>query len=65
MPVQPQEASQSDTYTILRAHKYDPGTQATNQKRIIQVKDYDEIKDKRLDFIRSLLVSEGVFDSTE
>lgn len=66
MSTQPREDSkESEEYTVLRVHQYDPSKDAAAQKRLIQLGDYTAIQDKKLDLIRSLLVSEGVFDSPE
>ncbi|KAE8361322.1 hypothetical protein BDV27DRAFT_160836 [Aspergillus caelatus] len=66
MSVQPRdESGESKSYTILRVHRYDSSTQAATQKRIIEIGDYQAIQNQKLDLIRSLLVSEGVFDSPD
>ncbi|KAJ5569068.1 hypothetical protein N7450_011554 [Penicillium hetheringtonii] len=67
MPVEaPKDGTDGSTkVSILRVHRYDPSTQAATQQRIIQVGDYNAIEDKKLDIIRSLLVTEGVFDSPD
>lgn len=51
--------------SVLRVHHYDPTSESVSQKRIIQLKSYDDLKDKKLNALRPLLVKEGVFDSPE
>lgn len=56
-------ASGSAVETILRVHRYKTSTGAVKRFRSIQVGSVKDLKDKNLEFIRSLLVKENVFSS--
>lgn len=58
----PQDVS---SCTVLRVQKYDPGTHATSQKRLIQETGSVDDTIGTLVDLRKFLIAEQVFDSPE
>ncbi|KAB8224905.1 hypothetical protein BDV33DRAFT_199188 [Aspergillus novoparasiticus] len=57
--------STSKKNQVLRVHRYDPRSQTSKQKQIIQLNADETIEGKTLKDIRELLINNNVFDSKD
>lgn len=61
------KAKDISSYTVLRVYKFDPSTQASSHKRLLQVESmkFAKIEDGTLVDLRQHLIKEQVLDSQE